>query len=288
MFKSETEICKLIMMGLLSSIKKEVETQLAGAHVFGRPSDSFDNESFYVYDFMRTAVVAIADAAHLNPKGDGGAGLGGSDSKRRRQEVRRADASAGGARDGKPKGRVTWCDQVCRHKIFQEDDCPRYPLPPLPKDKDKNLLCIYHYWGITGICGSSCTRYSHDRTYKDDIKSSEQAPWARGPPHDRKPVRGDRKPQPSFRRGFDDQVRQQRALLASMDDNASVLSQARSTKSDSSLTSEFAKLESRVSALNSDISSLSSRMRALLTQGPPSSRKAAHDDDAGNEFSWDP
>ena len=44
------------------------------------PSDSFDAECFYAYDFMKTTVVAIADAALLNPKGDGGAGLGGSDS----------------------------------------------------------------------------------------------------------------------------------------------------------------------------------------------------------------
>ena len=92
MFKSETEICKLIMAGLLASIRKAVETRLASMHAFKHPSDFFDAESFYVYEFMKTTVVAIADAAHLNPKGDGSAGLGGSDSKRRRHEVRRADA----------------------------------------------------------------------------------------------------------------------------------------------------------------------------------------------------
>ena len=58
---------------------------------------------------MKTTVIAIADAAHLNPKGDGSTALGGSDSKRRRQKVRCADAGAGGARggvDGKPKGKI--------------------------------------------------------------------------------------------------------------------------------------------------------------------------------------
>ena len=138
------------------------------------------------------------------------------------------------------------------------------------------------------MCGSACSRYSHDRTYKDDIKPADRSPWENGPPHDRKLVRGDRKSQPSHRRGFDDQVKQQRALVASMDDNVSVISQARSTKSDSSSTPEFAKLQSRVSSLSSDISSINSGLRTLLAHSPAPARKAAHDDDAGNEFGWDP
>ena len=86
---------------------------------------------------------------------------------------------------------------------------------------------------------------------------------ARGPPHGRKAVRADRKPTYTYRRGFDDQVAQQRSLFVGMDDTVSVLSQARSTKSDSSSGSSLAKLESKMAALGSGISSLGSGMQTL-------------------------
>ena len=158
----------------------------------------------------------------------------------------------------------------------------------MPKDKEIKLLCMYHYWGISGVCGGTCSRYTHDRTYKDDIKPADRSTWENGPPHDRKVARGDRKQPTTSRRDFDDRVKQQQTLVANMDDNASVISQARSTKSDSSSTPEFAKLQSRVSSLSSDISSINSGLRTLLAHSPAPARKAAHDDDAGNEFGWDP
>ena len=129
---------------------------------------------------------------------------------------------------------------------------------------------------------SLCARpYIQGRHFK-----SPRTRWARGPPRGRKAVRAERRPTNSYRRGSDAQVAQQRSLFAGMDDTASVISQARSTKSDSSVSSSLAKLELKMAALGSDISSLGSGMHTLLAQ-KPTAKKQIFDDDA-HESAWDP